>query len=310
MVLSNADLVSLAAAYEVREPAYGGRRVPEAARGAREIICAAPTGPPRLASMLVRDDEDFLAHVTTRLATLPGVRAIALGGSRATGTQGPDSDWDFALYYRGAFSPERLRELGWPGEVSKIGGWGGGVFNGGAWLRVDGRSVDVHYRDLDDVERQLAEARQGRFRVERLLFHLAGIPTYIVVAELAVNRVLHGELPRPDYPEALRRHAPEHWWGDARRTLGYARTAHAERGRLADCAGAIATAACQAAHAVLAARGQWVTNEKTLLERADLRDVDRILGDLTPEPKALTAAVDETAALLSRAARAGRQPLV
>jgi predicted nucleotidyltransferase len=251
--------------------------------------------------MRAHDDQAFLAHVTDRLATLPGVRSVALGGSRATETHRPDSDWDLAVYYRGAFSPESLRALGWPGEVSEIGAWGGGVFNGGAWLHVDDRRVDVHYRDLDDVEHRLAEAREGRFEVERLLFHLAGIPTYIVLAELAVSRVLHGDLPHPEFPDALRRRAPERWWGDARLTLAYARTAHAERGHLTDCAGAIATAACQAAHAVMAARGQWVTNEKTLLERAGLRTINRVLSGLTPEPEALTAAVDEAAAFLERA---------
>ncbi|MFI1254138.1 nucleotidyltransferase domain-containing protein [Streptomyces netropsis] len=254
--------------------------------------------------MQAYDDESFLAHVTKRLAALPGVHAVALGGSRATGTHGPDSDWDFAVYYRGAFDPDDVRALGWPGEVSEIGGWGGGVFNGGAWLQVDGRRIDVHYRDLDDVEHHLAEAREGRFRVERLLCHLAGIPTYIVLAELAVNQVLHGVLPRPEYPEALTRHAPERWWGDARLTLGYARSAHAERGHLVDTAGAIATAACQAAHAVLAAKGEWVTNEKRLLERAGLRGLDRVLGGLTPQPEALTKAVDEATALLEKAVRA------
>ena len=67
------------------------------------------------------------------------------------------------------------------------------MLNDGAWLTVDGRRVDVHYRDLDDVEHHLGQARAGRFQVERLLFHLAGIPTYIVVAELAVRRLLYGE---------------------------------------------------------------------------------------------------------------------
>jgi hypothetical protein len=79
----------------------------------------------------------------------------------------------------------------------------------------------------------------------------------------------------------------------------YARTAYAEHGRLTECAGAIAAATCQTAHAVLAARGQWVTNEKTLLERAGLQDIDRILTGLTP--RALTAAIDEAAASLERA---------
>ena len=113
------------------------------------------------------------------------------------------------MYYRGAgFDPASLRSLGWPGEILPIGGWGGGVFNGGAWLRAGHRRIDVHYRDLDDVEHRIAEAQQGRFGIERLLSHLAGVPTYIVAAELALNRVLHGQLPRPAYPAALRLTAP------------------------------------------------------------------------------------------------------
>lgn len=103
-------------------------------------------------------------------------------------------------------------------------------FNGGAWLRAGNRRVDVHYRDLEDVEDRITEAEQGRFGIERLLFHVAGVPTYIVAAELAMNRVLHGQLPRPDYPAALRRTAPARWRGEAQATLGYARSAHAARG--------------------------------------------------------------------------------
>ncbi|MFD4509663.1 nucleotidyltransferase domain-containing protein [Streptomyces sp. NPDC058457] len=239
-------------------------------------------------------DRTFLAAVTDRLAALPTVRAVALGGSRAQGTHRPDSDWDLAVYYRGPFDPADLRALGWEGEVCEVGGWGGGVFNGGAWLTVDGRRVDVHYRDLDVVERELAEAEAGRFRVEPLLFHLAGIPSYLVVAELAVNRVLSGALPRPAaYPGRLRATAPGHWRGAARATLAYAKANHAPNGRLTEVAGAVATAALQTGHAVLAARGEWVTNEKRLLERAGLRGVDDILGGLRAEFRELAGAVAE-----------------
>ncbi|MFC4563006.1 nucleotidyltransferase domain-containing protein [Nocardiopsis mangrovi] len=252
-------------------------------------------------------DEAFSAHVTDTLAHLKGVHAVALGGSRATGTHTSDSDWDLAVYYRHRFDPGQLRHLGWEGEVSDIGGWGGGVFNGGARLQADGRRVDVHYRDLDDVEFRLAEAQRGRFDVERLAFHLAGVPTYIVVAELAVNEVLHGELPRPGYPEALRTSAPARWWGDARLTLDYARTAHAQRGHLADTAGAIAVAAAQAAHAVMAARGTWVTNEKRLLDTAGVRGIDTILAGLDTEAATLMAATDAAAVLLGGAVAAATE---
>ncbi|GAA2487027.1 nucleotidyltransferase domain-containing protein [Actinocorallia cavernae] len=247
-------------------------------------------------------DADFLSAIADRLAALPTVRAVALGGSRAQGTHRPDSDWDLAVYYRGPFDPADLRALGWPGEVSEVGGWGGGVFNGGAWLTVDGRRVDVHYRDLDVVEHELTEAERGRFRVEPLLFHLAGIPTYLIVAELALNQVLRGDLPRPaGYPEPLRRTAAEHWGAAARATLGYARANHAPRGRLTETAGALATAAAQAAHAVLAARGEWVTNEKRLLERAGLREFDEVTGRLRITPDALVAAVTRAEEIIAEA---------
>jgi predicted nucleotidyltransferase len=35
-----------------------------------------------------------------RLATIRGVVAVTLRGSRAQGTERADSDWDFGLYYR------------------------------------------------------------------------------------------------------------------------------------------------------------------------------------------------------------------
>ncbi|MET7464753.1 nucleotidyltransferase domain-containing protein [Nonomuraea sp. NPDC005501] len=248
-------------------------------------------------------DDTFLDHVADRLADLPAVRAVSLGGSRAEGTHTPDSDWDLAVYYRGGFDPAGLRAVGWDGEVSEIGGWGGGVFNGGAWLTIEGRRVDVHYRDLDVVEHELAEARQGRFHWEPLMFHLAGIPSYLVVAELAVNRVLRGTLPRPDHPRALREAAPPVWRGRAAMTLRYAEAAYAPRGQVTEVAGALATAAMQEAHAVLAERGEWVTNEKRLLLRAGLRGVDAIVAGLRPEPGALTRAVAEAEALFATAAR-------
>jgi predicted nucleotidyltransferase len=247
------------------------------------------------------DDEEFPGYVADRLAGLPRVEAVNLGGSRAQGTHRQDSDWDFAIYYRGQFDPQALRDVGWPGEVAEVGGWGGGVFNGGAWLEADGRRVDVHYRDLDTIDRELAEAREGRFRIEPLMFHLAGIPTYLVLAELAVSQTLYGQLPRPGYPHALRERAPGVWWDRAELTFWYAREYHAPYGRLAQCAGLVAQAASQAAHAILAARGEWVTNDKTLLTRAGLRQVDEFLALPEPDPGLLRDAADRSHALCERA---------
>jgi hypothetical protein len=84
-------------------------------------------------------------------------------------------------------------------------------------------------------------------------------------------------------------------------TLAYAKAGHAPKGALTQVAGAIAVAAAQTAHAVLAARGEWVTNEKRLLERAGLREVDALVGNLTPDPAALVRTVTEAETLFSRA---------
>lgn len=248
------------------------------------------------------DDAAFVEHVGTRLAALPHVNAVTLGGSRADGTNRPDSDWDFSVYYRGDFDPQTLRDVGWAGHVGELGSWGGGVFNGGAWLEIDGRRSDVHYRDLDVVERVIADAKKGEFTVQPLYFHLAGLPSYFALAELAVRRVLAGELPEVDYPTALRERAAAHWWDQAYAEFGYAHTYPAAAGRVTQCVGLVARAATCAAHAIVAARGEWVTNEKRLLARAGLLEVDRILADARPDPGILrdlvTSVYDVTAARL------------
>jgi hypothetical protein len=148
---------------------------------------------------------------------------------------------------------------------------------------------------------ELAQAREGRFRIERLMFHLAGVPSYIVVAELAVRVVLYGALPSPGgYPDKLRESAHNRWLADARHTLDYARGAHAARGHLTDTAGAIGLAFVQAAHGVLAGRGEWVTNEKTLTDKAGLRSADDVLAGLTAEPDVLVRAVVEADGRIQR----------
>jgi hypothetical protein len=83
--------------------------------------------------------------------------------------------------------------------------------NGGAFLSIDAQSVDIHYRELDKVEYWTREARAGRFRKEYLPFYAAGIPTYVVMAELALNRVLHGSLSAPTYLQPLSRAGKTRW---------------------------------------------------------------------------------------------------
>ncbi|MEW5015111.1 nucleotidyltransferase domain-containing protein [Clavibacter michiganensis] len=252
--------------------------------------------------LLGLDDDAFLEFAADALASVTGARGVALGGSRAQGANRPDSDWDVAVYYRGSFDPDGLRALGWPGTLSARGGWGP-VFDGGGALHVDGRTVDVHYRDLDAIEAVHEEALAGRFTIETLLYHQAGLPSTILLAEVGVNRALRGEVPAFEYPPALRASAPGIWWQRAELTLRYAREGHARHGRVAQCAGLLSEAACSAAHAILAHRGEWITNEKQLLTRAGLRGVDAVVGRMGAEPVELLRAVDAVEVLLVDAVR-------
>lgn len=242
----------------------------------------------------------FVDYVADSLQNLPGVEAVALGGSRAQGTSRADSDWDIAVYYRESFDPQTVRDLGWPGQISEIGGWGP-IFNGGGKLTVDGQVVDIHFRDLKLIDRVHDDACRGEFTVGRLLFHQAGLPSYILLAELGMNMTLRGAPPRWDYPEALRRRAPGVWWKWAEHTLLYAEEGHAQHGRTAQCAGLLSEAACYASHAVLAHRGEWVTNEKQLLTKAGLRQLDEVIGELGSDTHSLLRGTHDARELLTDA---------
>ena len=227
--------------------------------------------PPRLPAAV--------AGLASELAELPGAAAVVLGGSRALGTERPDSDWDIGVYYRSsprALDPADVRGLGHAGHVSELGEWGP-VMNGGAWLTIEGMPVDVLYRDLDLVERWLGDAEHGRFEVLTQNGYVVGAPTYLPVGELAVNRPLAGELPRPDFPERLAEAAPARWLGRAAVSLMFAGT-NAAAADAVCCAGMLAGAVPCSAHARLAERRVWALNEKLLVERAGLDDVQELLA--------------------------------
>jgi len=254
-----------------------------------------------MVSVITRTAADYDAGVDVealaeRLSGIPGVVAVALGGSRARGEARPDSDWDFGLYYRGQIDTEAVRALGFEGEVVEPGAWGR-LVNGGAWLSIEGERVDLLYRDLDVVEHWLAEAEAGRFETDTVPGYLVGMPTYALVGELAVNQVLHGWLPRPEFPAALRESAPARWLANAAFSLVYA-DGYAARGEVVACAGSLARAVVAAAHARLAQRGEWVLNDKRIVHRAGLGEAESLLAFVGSGSDTLRRSVSRTRTLL------------
>lgn len=215
-----------------------------------------------------------MRHLAAELIEIPGVVAVALGGSRATGTETVTSDWDFGLYYRGTIDTDEIRRLGWTGQVFEPGQWGR-IVNGGAWLEVDGQRVDLIYRNLDDVEHWVAQSERGRFEIQREVGYVAGIATYVLTGELAANDVLAGDLPRPAFPDMLRATAPPVWNRLAGGAIHFAR-AHGRRDDPIAATANLCQAVLAVAQARLAAAGEWALNEKGIIERSGLgaaRDV-------------------------------------
>jgi nucleotidyltransferase-like protein len=232
------------------------------------------------------------------LAGLPGACAVALGGSRAAGEADETSDYDLAVYYRDSLDTGALAALG---TVHPPGSWGR-IMNGGAWLTLGGRKVDVILRDLGAVEHWSAQAERGLYEVDFLLSYLAGCPTYSLLAERAIGRVLRGELaPVSGFPPALAAAAPDRWRFHRDFNLEHARM-RAARGDHVGALGQAARATIEEAHARLCAARSWVLNEKRIVERAGLADVASLFGSAPADAIGLAAWVERVADALTRAA--------
>jgi hypothetical protein len=238
------------------------------------------------------DLPQLVVELVDVLAALPGAVAVVLGGSHAVGLSDAGSDWDLGLYYRGAIDLTALAALG---VVHPPGSWGR-VMNGGAWLRCGAEKVDVLLRDLD-VEHWTRRAEEGEFEVDALLGYLAGVPTYNLSAELASCRLLRGEIPAAPFPAKLAFAAPPRWRFCRSFSLDYARM-HARRGNLVGATGQAAKAVMEEAHAILCECGQWVCNEKRLIETAGLAGLHALFAQVPTESPGLVRWVDLVAGQL------------
>lgn len=214
-------------------------------------------------------------ELVERLAVIPGVVAVVLGGSRARGEHRPDSDTDLGIYYRGRLDIDQLRALAADvaskHEVFGPGDWGPWV-DGGAWLTIDGHAVDWIYRDLDRVTGVWDECRAGRFTIERQVGHPLGYYSHTYAGEVALCQVLAdptGELTKlredtQQYPSALGDALVEALW-EAEFSIVGARKVRRDTVYVAGCLFRAIGVMAQALHG--RAR-RWTVNEKGIVASA------------------------------------------
>ena len=275
------------------------------------------------------NDEALLRRLVAALAPVPGVEAIALGGSRARGTATAHSDYDIGLYYRadrpidvaalGKVAAE-LDDRGAAASVTSIGGWGPWI-DGGGWLLVGGAPVDLLYRDLDRVAAAIDDAHVGK--VER--FYQPGHPhaflPIIYMGEAAAARLLHdpaGSLAAlqrrtTPYPPALAKAILERFEWEAEFSLANARKS-LDRGDVAYLVGCAFRATACLCQTLFALNGVYLLNEKGAVAAVDsfarrpadfAARVTRLFADLGSGAHAagldrLDALIVETRSLSSR----------
>lgn len=267
------------------------------------------------------NDDLLLGRLVRAFGGVPGIRAIALGGSRARGEATAQSDYDLGLYYE-ADHPIDIGRLAKAAmlladaassSVTAIGEWGPWI-NGGAWLTVEGKRVDLLYRELGKVRDVIEACRAGRIERVYQPGHPHAFVSAIYMGEVALCRVLWDPenvlagLKRlcDPYPPALGDALVRSFLWEARFALENA--AHG-RGRddpayVAGCAFRAVACLCQT---LFARNGVYLLNEKGAVQAVEklarrpanfAARVGQAIGAGAAGLPALAALVEETPSLL------------
>lgn len=252
-----------------------------------------------------------LDRIADRLATVPGVEAIALGGSHSRGEAGPQSDFDLGLYYQpGRLDVtalgERLSELDDRHKEDLLNppdAWGPWI-NGGAWLTVDGRPVDILLRDLQRVEAVIGDCLAGRITVDWQAGHPFGFVNTIYAAETHYCRPVWQANTQPldrlkrllystgEYPPKMRAATIQRFLWEAWFSLATGR-GPALRGEVHYAAGAAFRAVGSWVQVLYALNRRYLMNEKGALQRVE---------ELAERPANFEARVNEAYRLLGSGA--------
>ena len=221
-------------------------------------------------------------RVAKALIEVPGVVALVLGGSYCTGTATEFSDLDIGAYYGEGLDIKRLSDTLTSLDdahrenlLNKPGEWGKWI-NGGAWLTVEGRKVDILLRDITRVASVIDDCQQGRVTVDFMAGHPFGFVNAIYMGEVKYclpledpQHVMDGLKRRADPVSKAYRDAASGWFlWEAEFSAMTGRSSIAKQD-IVYASGALFKGILCLAQALFAANGEILLNEKGALRRLE-----------------------------------------
>jgi hypothetical protein len=241
--------------------------------------------------------DPILTRIVPRLAEVPGVVGVVLGGSRARGTGNEESDHDVGLYY-GPDEPldtESLLDVvkGLVDDinaaaVTPVGGWGPRIVGGG-WLSIEGRKVDLLYRGVEPFRAVISECWAGQISVDYQPGHPHGFCSAIWMGEVALCQPLYDpkgliaalKASTSPYPDKLREALLKKFLREVLFSIENGEIAIA-RGEQSHIVGCAYRALCCVGQVLFALNRRYLINEKgALLEAAQFPCTISDLSDRT-----------------------------
>jgi hypothetical protein len=235
-----------------------------------------------------------VSRTVEALATHRGRRGVVLGGGRGeSGDRGPGRDWDLLVYLEGSGTDPVTIAEAVPGlRVSRTPHMP--MVDAEATRDLeDGDTVDVLFIRADLVRRSIDDSRRGHFGVGPMARMIAGMPSYVLEAEIVLGVTCAGDPPpAPAVPPEPLVVAASRWWhGRASLSALFARDCVAKGDDLAARAHLLAAAEAYA-HVLGLSRG-WYLPSKVFLTKniRCLPDGEEVLGLLreTPSPSTVRA---------------------
>lgn len=223
----------------------------------------------------------LLKELVSELAHVPGIAAVVLGGSYASGTQREGSDMDIGLYYpaEAPFAIDMITKVAeniavQPPTVTGFYEWGQWV-NGGAWIQTRTGKVDFLYRNIQQVEQTIEHAIQGIVEHDYDQQPTHGFYSIIYLAETDVCVPLYDPLQHiarlkqlvKTYPPQLKEKVVANSLWSAEFTLAHA-SSFAKVGDVYNTAGCLVRISSNLTQALFALNERYFISDKRLMEVA------------------------------------------